>query len=1047
LVEKIKGALLPTLSVNRPVTVTMVLICTLVLGLIAYNRVSLQLIPQGFNNPWLSVYVSYGAQANPYEVEKQLTRPIEEMLRTVRGISMIRSWSNSSSCSIQLGFDSEMDMKQAYAQVRDRLERVRPQLPNTVRQMNIFKFRETDIPVMEFGFYIPKDFDDAYYIAENKIKRALERIDGVAKVQFYGIDEKQIFIEMDRQRVLALKIDLYTLMQRLQQDNFVLSSGYLKDGGTKFLVRSMGRFSTIESIENLPIGRGLRLKDIAEVSYRTRTRTWFLRGNREPVLVGSINKESLANTVEVCKAIENVLANELPRQPGMEQFQFVPIFSQGQFIVEAVDNIKQTCLWGGIFAVLILFFFLRSYRMTLIITLAIPLTLLFTIVFLFFMDWSLNLFTMLGMMLSIGMVVDNSIVVVENIYRARLEGSAGRRAAVEGASEVSLAITMSTLTTVVVFLPLILMNQDRQFTFIMARIGMPVIIALLASLLVALFFIPLGTIRIAPKPEGKQQNFLNWLNRRYIAVLNWTLNHRLDTTIILVVVLASSIYPQKNLRKYDWRDRERNEISVNYELPGYTSWERSHRLFEKVENFLMERKERYRFNVAALRYNRTWGNFHIMRPVKKLQWYEIAYRNIRKTIGSPVDTLLTYQEVCKELNDSLPRFPDTRTRVNWSDEDSESDPSVNIVLYGDDTPTLSDLASGVQQRLAGIPGMVGVDTDIEKGNDELLVNIDRDLSRRYGLDAQRIAQTVAYGGSGMRLSEFRASDREINIYLQYSDTDSSTLHKLRNTPLYSSTGRQVTLGTVADFSVQKSMWQIRRENGKTYLRVNAKTTKDASKDVFQEVDKAMEGFEMPRGYSWDKGRMYQKIQEKELARYFGIIMAIVFVFLLMGILFESFILPLNVITIIPFSFFGAYWLLFITDTSFDELSGIGLIILIGVVVNNGIVLVDMIQRFRAKGLDRTAALIEAGKHRFRPILMTAATTIGGLIPIAVGGAKFIDISYAPMGRTLIGGLVTATLMTLLAVPLLYTFLDDLRGLGSRMLAGFFSGGSKKSSDS
>ena len=1035
--QKIKGTLLPLLSVNRPVTVVMVLLCALVLGGIGYYRISLQLLPTGMlDNPRLWINAGYGATANPREVEKQLTRPLEEMLRTVRGITTIRSFSHASGCNLNLEFDQDVDMKIAFAQVRDRIERTRPELPETVRQINIWKWNEGDIPIVYFTITLPENADDAYYLVENKIKRAIERIDGVAKAEFWGLEEKQIYIDLNRQRLQSLGVDIYRLVGRLRQDNFVLSSGRLEDSSTRYIVRSMARFPNIESIQELPIGvRGLRLKDVAQVSYRPSDRQWLMRTDHKPSIGAQVSKESMANTVDVCRAVTRLLEEEIPRQKGMEDVKFTIHFNQGYWIVDSVNNIQQTCLWGGLFAVLILLYFLRSYRMTGIITLAIPLTLLFTVIVMYFLDWSLNLVTMMGMMISIGMVVDNSIVVVENIYRMRQGGLGSRQAAVDGASQVSLAITMSTMTTVVVFLPLILMNKGESF--ILLRLGLPVMVALLASLLVALFFIPLGTIKISPKEHVKERRILSWLNQRYQVVLRWTLTHRLETSIILVVLLASSFYPQRNLKKDAWKERERDEIYINCQLPEYSTWERSQRLFSKIEEFLYERQSRYGFETISVRHGRIWGTVEMYRPLPKRQWYEIGYRNLRKKLGSPVDSGLAYTEILKELNDSLPKFPDTKVRVNWQDN-SQQDPTISIFIYGDDTGTLIDLAEGVKRRLAGIPGMVGVDTETETGENELRVLIDRNRARQHGLDSRRIASTVAYGGSGMRLNEFRTSEKEIKIYLQFADMDSTTLHTLRNTPVYSDSGRSVPLGTVARFQMEKGPGQIRRKDGKTYLSVRGTTTKEDMKDTFGAVDKAMDGFEMPRGYSWDKGDQFWRRQQQEEAEKFGIYMAIIFVFLLMGVLFESFALPLSVVIAIPFSFFGAWWVLFLTGTAFDELCGIGLIILVGVVVNNAIVLVDMIQHCRASGMDRMSALIEAGRNRFRPILMTAATTIGGLVPMAVGGARFADMSYAPMGRTMMGGLITSTLVTLVAVPLLYTFFDDLRGLGKRIMTAFFT---------
>ena len=1046
--EKIKESLLPRLSVKRPVTVMMVLLCTLVVGSIAYTRIGLKLLPSGLERPYLNVSSQFSSSATPFEVENQLTRPLEELLRTVPGIDRIKSRTRRNDCRIYLYFNQSTNMKTAYAQVRDRIERTMPQLPETVRRINVFKFNEdTDIPIIYFAFNTPETFDDPYHFAESKIKSRLERIDGVANVDFWGPKEKQIYIDFNRQQLQALKVDLYGVAESLRNDNFALSSGYLEDGGTRHLVRSMARFKSLESITNLPLGTaGLKLGDVAEVSYRPMNDKFILRTDGQSSTYMGVWKESMANSVDVSRKVARVLNEEIPGISGLEQLDFKVFFNQGKYILEAIGNIQQTCLWGGLFAVLILLFFLRSARMTAIITLAIPLSLLFTVIVMFFMGWSLNLITMMGMMISIGMVVDNSIVVVENIFRLRQEGVNRIQAAIRGASEVSLAITLSTLTTVVVFLPLMLMDESKNFTFYMIRIGVPVMVALLASLIVALYFIPLGTVRMSPKKQVRERRILSWLNQRYQSILTWTLNHRLDASILLVLLLVSSAFPLMNLRKYDWSEREQERIGIEYGLPNYTSWERSQVVFQKVEDFLTQRKARYGFKNITVRHWVDWGMFEIFRPIEKLQWYEIAYRNIRNKLGIPVDSTMIYKDIIRELNDSLPRFPDAYRTVNWRG-DSENDPSMNLVLYGDDTPTLIELAREVKRRLSSIEGLTGVEMDVETGEDELQVQINREYSRQYGLDARRIASTVAYSGQDVRLNEFRSSEKEIQMFLRFSDVDSTNLQKLRSLPIHTSTGLQVPLGTVADFSIQKGQSQIWHENGKTYFQVKATAKKDNMKELFALVDKAMEGFEMPRGYSWNKGYNIQQQREQEETQNFGIILGVIFVFLLMGLLFESFVLPLCVIVAVPFSFCGSYWALYITDTPMELMSMIGLIIMIGVVVNNAIVLVDTIKLYRARGLDRKAALLEAGRHRFRPILMTAATTIGGLIPMAVGGARMMDLSYAPMGRTMIGGLVTSTLVTLVAVPLLYTFFDDLREYGARILAGFTGRLSGKSSTS
>ena len=766
------------------------------------------------------------------------------------------------------------------------------------------------------------------------------------------------------------------------------------------------------------------------MSYSPRKEMFILRQDGQPTTLMAVWKESLANTVKISENVERVLKKEIPAQPGLEWLDFKIYFNAGRHILEAISNIKQTCLWGGIFAVLILLFFLRSWQMTSIITLAIPFSLLITLIVMYFSGWTLNLITMMGMMISIGMVVDNSIVVVENIYRLRQEGVDSTRAAVEGASEVSLAITLSTLTTIVVFLPLMLLGDDKQFTFYMIRIGVPVIVALLGSLLAALYLIPLGAVKVADRKPVVERRIITWCNDRYQRVLSWTLANRLDATIILVLLLLSSAIPLGKIKKFDYSDSEQERIDIILEPPGYFSWDMSQAAYDKIENFLNRRRERYGLESITLRGWIAWGQFELFRPVENLQWYEIAYRKTRKLLGVPVDNHLSYTEVIQELNDSLPKFPDVPLRINWRSE-SEGEPTVNLIIYGDDSETLVEIGREVRRRLLNVEGLTGLEIEVERGDDEVVMTVDRQVARQYGLDARRIASTVAYAGGEMELNEFRSSEKEIQMFMRFADADSFNIEKLGSQPIHTSSGRQVSLSTLAALTVNKGQGTIEREDGKTFLRIRATAGKEGKDKIFARVDEVLAGVEMPVGYYWNKGESVIRRQQEEQSQYFGIIAGVIFVFLIMGLLFESFVLPLCVLIAIPFSFCGSYWALYLTGTTLEILAMIGLIIMIGVVVNNAIVLVDTIRLYRDRGMERTQALLEAGRHRFRPILMTAATTIGG------GGAKMIELSYAPMGRTMIGGLVTSTLVTLVAVPLLYTFFDDLRLYGARIMKGFF----------
>lgn len=379
----------------------------------------------------------------------------------------------------------------------------------------------------------------------------------------------------------------------------------------------------------------------------------------------------------------------------------------------------------------------------------------------------------------------------------------------------------------------------------------------------------------------------------------------------------------------------------------------------------------------------------------------------------------------EDIDESLPEFPGVEIRTRWWDEE-QNDKAVSVFVYGRDTETLTTLAREVERRLKRLPKLINIETDLQKTTNEVHIVIDRVLAKKYGISPMEIAGIVSYIIRGVNLPDFRSQEKEIDVRIQLEKSDRETLHQLKAITVTTATGKELPLSTFVTFKIAKGLGSIHRMNGQTYLSVKGYTTEENVEELYKEIDQVMAGFQLPRGYSWDKGNRFRLWMEQDMAQKFAIILAITFVFILMGILFESFVLPLSIIICIPFSFFGAFWALFLTGTPFDVMAGIGIIILIGVVVNNAIVLVDLINRFRREGMSRHNALIEAGKNRFRPIFMTAFTTIFGLVPMALGNSSLIGIPYAPLGRTIIGGIFTSTFFTLVFVPLAYTYFDDLR---------------------
>lgn len=1029
-----KPSLLARFSIHRPVTVVMCLIAVLVVGFIAFKQISVELLPSGFEPPFLGVWTPY-PNANPQEVEEQIAKPIEEQIQTISGVRRIETNSSTNGCWTFIEFAQGTKMDLAYAHLRDRMDRAKADLPEDVERLYLRKWSDDDDPIMWIALIESEPHEDPFLLVEQHIQKPLERIDGVAKVEIWGAEEKSVLVQINQDKVKSYKVNLYDVIQRLRQDNFAISSGFVMEGDRKIFVRSLGKFPDMEAIKNLPVrGSDLRLQDIADVRYDVPERRWRMRIDDKKAITIGVFKESVANTVELCQNVKRAFDEDFKNDPKLSGFQMEPLFNQGEFIEDSVDNLQRSAIWGALFAFMVLYFFLRRMRMTLIVNLAIPLSILITVTVLYFLGWTLNVITMMGLMISVGMVVDNSIVILENIYRKRAEGLSEKDAALTGASEVSMAITLATLTSVVVFLPLILMNDDVGFRFYMLRIGLPVIIALLASLVVAMVFIPLAATHVVSKKKVLEPRSILACNNFYQRVLNWSIGHRMEMFVVLVVALASMQFAISHAKYQSDTHGNINDFRLIFDMPDNYTMDDADRILKIAADTVRAKNDKYGIRTILARNSATWGNLQVfLQPAPKKDWYEIAYENIAKKIGLMPEGLLTREEVIEDVKKRVPKFPGVEMRTSWFEEGGD-EASVDVVLYGDDTNTLMTLAKEVERRLRTIEEIVSIENDREKGANEIHLYIKREQAKKYGISPSAISGTVQYALRGFPLPKYHTEEKEIDVTIQLRESDRQNLSQLKNLTFFTASGKEIPLDAVASFSIQKGIGEIHRQNGKTFLSIKGNSTTDDRAGLFQKVATVMQGFHMPYGYTWSLGQNFRRMQESNESTKFAIILSITFVFLLMGFLFESFVLPLSVILSIPLSFLGAFWIMYLTGTAIDLMSQIGFVILVGVVVNNAIVLIDLVNRLRKEGWSRHDAIIEAGKHRFRPILMTAFTTIFGIIPMAVGNSAMIGIPYAPMGRTIIGGLLTSTLLSLIAVPWAYTIFDDMREYFKKLTA-------------
>ncbi len=1021
--------LLPTFSVTRPVTVVMILCAILVLGFIANLRLPVALFPEGMDEKRLGVFAPY-RNASARDVEEKVARPIEDMIGTVSGVKQIRSFIRTGNVFIQVAFQNDTDLETAYADLRDRMDRLMPDMPDDLEQIYVRRWDENDIPIMYLVLDMPNTVQDVAYVMQTVVEPAIRRIDGVGNLDSHGFRTKEIQVDIIEERLRSHRINPTRLVNVLRNENFSLSSGFVREGGNKVYVRSVGRFETVEQIEGVIVDpeHRLTLADIANVQYQADERDWAYRIDGHPAIGLEITRESSANIEQISREVHATLV-QLRDHPSMRGMEYSVFWDQGKHVRESINNLKSTGLWGGAFAAMVIFAFLRAPRMTGILTLAIPLSLLCTVIVIYFMGWSLNMATMMGLLLSVGLVVDNAIVIVENIYRKRQGGANANQGAIEGAGEVGLAVTMATLTTVVVFMPLILMSDDAEFSFWMLRIGMPVVFSLIASLLIALVFIPLATKKFSRGHQHAEPKSIGWLRGHYTRALKWVLGHRLEAGLLVLIAFMTITIPMGGVEQSsEGGGDESDSFRVYFYPPSGNTIEDTTAFMETAEQFLLDRREKYNIEAVSSSFGRSFarmeGRFADNQPT---EWYEVVWNNILIGVGKR-EPLMTKEEILADVRENFEVPPGVVMRAGrWGSSGGDGQGRVTLEFYGDDTTTLMALVRDAQERIRSIPETLSVETDMERDGEELRVQINRDRARELGINPRDVSGTIANSLRGREIGRFYTPDgREVDIEVQLQDADEQDLSDLKAMTFFTENGREVPLESVADLEFSQTLNWFRRTDRKTNLSVTAIADRKDTNTVFQKIDEVMQGFEMPAGYRWDKGVRWVRLQEANEAQKFAMILSVTLVFLLMGVLFESFILPLAVIIAVPFSFLGVWWALFITRTDMSMMAMIGMVILIGVVVNNAIVLVDLTNRLRQAGKERIAALVQAGQHRLRPILMTTCTTICGLLPMALGGSEMIGMPYAPLGRAMIGGLMFSTVLTLLIVPLFYILLDDLR---------------------
>ncbi len=1003
---------LPDLAIKRPVTTLMVLVSLLTLGLVGLSRLPLAFMPD-IQEPELFISVQYPS-ASPEQIEQMIVRPLEDALGSVKGLKDMWARCDSDGARMRLGFDWGADLHLARVEAWERIDRIRGDLPDDLGDITVsrsWSARGEEQPILEARLSSKTDLSESYDLIERKILRPLERVPGVASVSLDGVNPREVRINLRPEDLQRHNIDVREVSRVLRTSNFDQSLGTIDSGDHEWSLRTVGAFRDVDDIARLPLrADGLRLRDVADVQYTEPPLEYgrHLDGN---FAVGvSVSQESKANTVEVCRALEERVA-AMNEDPELEGVSFITWFSQGDEITKALRDLAFTGVFGSLLASLVLFLFLRRFSSTLFAVLCIPLSLVVALGVIWAMGGTLNTLVLLGLIVGVGMLVDNAVVIMENIFRHRENGLSRRDAARQGAREVSVAVTAATMTSVIVILPLVF-NKPSEMGLILRELGVTVCLTLLASLFVSQTLIPLAMTRfIRSKPRGKSRPMLA-LERIYARVLGFNLRHRWLTPLVGLSVLASIWYPYEHTDFNFGTSGAELYVQLRVHFTEESSLEQKQATISEVEAALEPHREALHARAIYAFWSDRWSLMRIY--PHEGQADEETLDEIRTTLREVLPTIpgveLTIQE----------------NTMGWRRGGGRDRIMFNVV--GDDSATLNALAGQLVDRLSQVPGLTDVSSHGQDAAQELHVKVDRDLASRYDLREDQIGQMVGLTFRGRRLPRFRTPDGEREMRLALDEQDERSVSDLRNLPLYTPGGELVPLASVAALDREPGATRIQRNNRMTNVRVFMRHDDSRTNAEWRrEVARILGGVDWPLGYSWTYGQWEQIRAEQGREMRDNVLLALLLVFAVMAGLFESVSQAFALMVALPFALAGAAWMLYLTGTDFDQPASIGLLLLIGIVVNNGIVMLEHINQYRRQGMPRREAMLRGGRERLRPVVMTALTTVIGLVPIVLQRPSLGGVYYYSMALVIMGGLIVSTFLTTVLLPTTATLAEDALG--------------------
>jgi HAE1 family hydrophobic/amphiphilic exporter-1 len=987
---------LPEASTSRPVTFFMLYIAIVAIGVVSLSNLTIDLYPD-ISFPTVTIVTTYEG-VSPEDIETLITKPIEESVAAVEDVDEVTSYSREGISMVMVQFKWGKDMDIASLDVREAVDFVKPFLPEDAEDPFVFKFSTEAMPILFMGVGGDYSLAEMRKISEDQIEPRLERIKGVAAVYTQGGADREIHVYADDEKLKAYGLTLQQLVSTLRMENVRIPGGRVEQGRSDFLVRTSGEFESVGDLRNVVVtrveGSPVYLKEVAQVEDSFADRFDELRlGGKSGVMV-MIQKQSTANTVDVSDRVKA----ELPEIEKLVGVDFVVVMDSAKYIKQSIGNLRSVALEGAGLAVLMLLLFLRNIPSTLIISAAIPVSVIATFIIMRFANVTLNMISMGGLVLGIGMLVDSSIVVLENIYRQRERGLTRKEAAVYGSGEVATAITASVLTTVAVFLPVVFVPGIAGILF--RDMAITVVFALMCSLFVALTLIPLLASRVltvkrreqALRPTGK-------LGSGYESMLRWALRHKRITLAIAVVIFVFSMSLIRYVGVEFTPASEPGEFQVTVEMPVGTRLDVTERAVAELETVIQREVPEIQTMFSRIGQGSGFASFfgptgsHMARV-----WFQVV--PLRERDRSDEDIRLALGKPLTEVAGANAYF--------GSDAFAEmmfGGARLAVEIYGHNLDTSRRLALEVKDVMASIYGATDVRISRQEGKPESRIIIDREKAAYYGLSVRTIANAIQTAVLGEVAGQYREGGKEYSIRVRLPEEKRKSLEDVLNILIPTPAGNPLPLAAVARMDVEGGPVEIERKGQQRVVMVTGNLTGERDLGgVVGELREKLAGVPVPPDFAADVAGEAEEVAESFRWLGLALVGAVFLVYMVMASQFESLRHPFIIMFSLPLSFIGVAWMLFLTGTTLSINSLIGVIVLAGIVVNNAIILVDYTNLLRARGLELEEAVVTAARTRRRPILMTAFTTI---------------LAMTPMARSVIGGLATSTVLTLVVIPVVY----------------------------